>query len=83
VNKNGSMNNVLKNKVPSENIIKLRELTLKMERMSHEDSQVYDILNEISSILSKEEHFSCDNEKIMFYEKLYNHIRRLLNSIKI
>jgi hypothetical protein len=77
------MNNVLKNKMPSENIIKLRQLTFKMEHMSYEDSQVYDIFQEISSILSKEEKFSCDNDKIKFYEKLYNQIRKLLNSIKI
>lgn len=77
------MNNVLRNKMPSENIIKLRELTSRMERMSHDDSEVYDIFKEISNILSKEEKFSCDTEKILFYEKLYNQIRKLLNNIKI
>ena len=76
------MDNVLRNKMPSENILKLRELTLRMERASGEDAQVYDIFNEISSILSKEEVFSCDTDKLRFYEKLYNQIRRLLTSIK-
>jgi hypothetical protein len=77
------MNNVLKNKMPSENIKKLRELTFQMERMSHYDSKFYGVFNEISSILSKEETFSCDTEKILFYEKLHNQIKKLLNSIKI
>lgn len=76
------MDNVLRNKVPSENILKLRELTLKMERAGDEDPKVYEIFKEISSILSKEEKFSCDTDKIKFYEKLYNQIRRLLTSIK-
>jgi hypothetical protein len=77
------MDNVLRNKMPSEYILKLRELTQKMERTGGDESKVYEIFNEISSILSKEEKFSCDNDKIKFYEKLYNQIRRLLTSIKL
>lgn len=77
------MDNVLRNKMPSENILKLRELTLKMETANGDETKIYEIFKEISSILNKEEKFSCDNDKIKFYEKLYNQIRRLLTSIKM
>lgn len=69
-------------KTPSENILKLRELTDRMTREEGDRKSFKDAIDEISKILNLEPKHGGESEKIRFYEKICSQIKKVLNSIK-
>jgi hypothetical protein len=67
---------------PSENILKLRELTARMTEESSERKSSREIIDQIAGIVEVEpKTFLVEADKLKFYEKMCAQIKKILSNI--
>lgn len=74
--------NVLTKRIPSENILRLRELTDSMTQEEGQKQSLREAFDEISAMLGLEPKNSAGElDRLRFYERVCKQIKKILNNI--